>query len=68
MSQKRQAQQNKPVVPPKKEVWISCRASEACEGNKAYATLIFQKPITAGGGKTTRYRCTTCKGVFTITL
>ena len=61
-------QQQKPVVPPKKIVWMSCRASEACEGNHAYCTLIFRTPLTQGGGTARRYRCTTCNGVFTISM
>jgi hypothetical protein len=62
-------QQNKPtVLKNQKPVWIKCRASEACDGNEAIPTMVFTKPITQGGGRTTRYRCTTCKGVFTITL
>jgi len=60
-------QQTKPVVPPKKVVWMKCRASEACEGNHAYATLIFRHPLLQGGGQTIRYRCTTCNGFFQIT-
>jgi len=66
MPQKPQ-QQNNPVVPPKKIIWMSCRAAEHCDGNQAYATLIFRKKFTEGGGRTTRYRCTKCNGVFTIT-
>lgn len=62
------AQQNKPLVPLKKVIWMSCRAAEACEGTHAYATLIFQKSMLRGGGRTTRYRCTTCEGSFSITV
>jgi hypothetical protein len=61
------AQQNKPVIPEKKIVWIKCRASEACDGNQAYATMIITRPATAGGGRTTRYRCCKCNGMFQIT-
>ena len=61
------APQNKPAVPRKKIVWMRCRASEACDGNHAYATLIIRKPIEQGGGTITRYRCTTCNGMFQIT-
>jgi len=57
-----------PIAPPKKIEWISCRASEACEGKQAYCTLIFRKGLLQGGGTTRRYRCTTCNGVFTITV
>ena len=60
-------QQNKPVAPPKKIVWMSCRASNACDGNHAYATLIFRNLLEEGGGQTIRYRCTTCNGSFQIT-
>ena len=61
--------QIKPILlKDQKEVWMNCRASEACEGHYAIPTIAFPKPFAAGGGRTTRYRCTTCKGVFTITL
>ena len=59
--------QNKPVVPEKKIIWMKCRASEACDGNQAYATMIFARPFVQGGGKTVRYRCLKCNGVFSIT-
>jgi len=62
------SQQQKPVQPPKKIVWMTCRAAEHCEGKQAYATLIFRKTIMQGGGTTTRYRCTTCNGSFSITV
>jgi hypothetical protein len=62
------SQQNKPVVPVKKIVWMKCRANgEGCGGNHAYATLIFAKPMIQGGGRTVRYRCTSCDGMFQIT-
>jgi hypothetical protein len=57
----------KPVAPKKKIIWMKCRAAEHCEGNHAYATLILSKPMVQGGGKTVRYRCTTCNGMFQIT-
>jgi len=60
--------QQKPIVPPKKVVWMKCRAAEHCEGNHAYATLIFRKTLVQGGGQTTRYRCTTCDGTFSVTV
>ena len=59
--------QNKPIQPPKKVVWMSCRATEGCEGKQAYITLMKRNPITAGGGTSYRYRCTTCNGVWHIT-
>ena len=62
------SKQNKPVVPKKKVIWMKCRAAEHCDGNEAYATLIFRKTLMQGGGKMTRYRCTTCNGVFGITV
>ena len=60
-------QQNKPVQPPKQEVWMSCRATPGCEGKKAYIALMQRNPTTAGGGTSYRYRCTTCNGVWHIT-
>jgi len=60
--------QNKPIVPPKKIEWIACRASEACDGNQAYCTLLFRKGMLEGGGTTRRYRCCACNGVFSITV
>jgi hypothetical protein len=60
--------QYKPVQPPKKEVWMKCRASEGCEGNKAYIALQRRNPIQQGGGVSYRYRCTTCNGVWHITV
>lgn len=66
-----------PVQPPKKIVWIKCRAhmnSEACPGNQA--EVIFDRvssPMTQdggfepnAGGRSVRYKCTTCKRSFHI--
>ena len=65
-----------PQAPPKKLVWIACRATRDCPGNTA--ELVSKKPNnlavpsargsyeTARGGYNTRYRCQTCNGVFYI--
>lgn len=55
-----------------KTVWMKCRvrpdqqidSRPACKGNEA--TIVFVKPrsLAQGGGKLTRYRCLTCKGVW----
>lgn len=60
--------QNLPVVPPKKEVWMSCRATPGCEGKTAYIALMKRNALTQGGGVSYRYRCLTCKGVWHITV
>lgn len=59
---------------PKKEVWISCRASRNCPGTKATITFIWNQgprliqgvQIAEGGGRVVRYRCTTCNKEFHI--
>lgn len=57
-------------------IWMRCRAKSdqqidsksVCPGN--YAVIVLQKelPLIQGGGKSTRYRCTTCKGSWFIRL
>lgn len=61
-------------APEKKIVWISCRAKEGCTGTQAEMTLIRRHFGSVEGtfapdqgGGTTRYRCQTCGGTFTIT-
>jgi len=61
------SEQNKPVVPKKEIVWMSCRAGTGCAGNQAYVSLIFRHPLVQGGGTTYRYRCTTCNGIWNVT-
>lgn len=61
-------QQNKPVVPPKKEVWMSCRATPGCEGKKAFISLMQKRAFLQGGGTFYRYRCLTCNGVWHVTV
>jgi len=60
-------QQNQPIQPPKKVIWMKCRAAEHCEGNQAYVSLIQKHALTQGGGTSYRYRCTTCNGVWHLT-
>ena len=48
-----------------KKVWISCRSKAHCPGNEA---LVVFKRSMPKGGKTIRYRCTTCNGAFHISL
>jgi len=60
--------QNKPVIPKKKVVWMTCRAGTGCEGNQAFIAMIWRRTILQGGGSTYRYQCTTCNGVWSVTL
>lgn len=58
----------------KKEVWISCRATEGCPGRKAIILFVTDSlnrclmgiPLADAGGKSIRYRCTTCNKDFHI--
>lgn len=59
--------QNVPIAPPKKEVWMACRAGTGCDGKKAYIALMKRNAIDQGGGISYRYRCTKCNGVWHIT-
>lgn len=62
------------LFPPKKIVWIKCRAKEWCEGNQAEVVFdISKSPVGQGGtfapeagGRSIRYRCLSCKNVFHI--
>lgn len=47
----------------KRQVWVSCRATNGCEGKKAWVTIHQKNP---GGGSTTRYKCCTCNRPFFI--
>lgn len=62
------SQQQKPVIPPKKTIWMKCRAGGACEGNQAYCSMVFKKGLLQGGGTSRRYRCLTCNGSFVVTV
>jgi hypothetical protein len=69
--------QDQPVQPVRRVVWIKCRAhmnSDACPGNQA--EVVFERatnPLTSdggfepnAGGRAVRYKCTTCKRTFHI--
>jgi hypothetical protein len=52
-----------------KTVWIKCRASEKCEGQKA--VIKFAKEVSGPfdsdtGGRLVRYQCCTCGQSFHI--
>ena len=58
------SEQNKPQAPPTplpqkppREVHVSCRGSNTCDGIKAQ--VVFEKP-NDGGGKMVRYKCVKC--------
>ena len=69
-----------PPEPPKKIVWITCRASNGmggtrgCEGRQA--EVVYERannPVTQeggfepnAGGRAVRYKCLTCRGSFHI--
>ena len=68
------AEKKKRRAPPKpppphpdvgKQVWVKCRGSRPCGGNTAKIAIVFKLKT---GGKSIRYRCTDCNGVFHITL
>lgn len=44
--------------------WISCRAKAGCQGKQAVYQMAF---TLASGGRSIRYRCSTCGGVFHLT-
>lgn len=48
-----------------KEVWMSCRAKDSCKGNYAKIVMKFKLPA---GGRSIRYRCLACNGVFHIAV
>jgi len=60
--------------PPKKPVWIACRATPGCQGHQA--VILWQHrfdpagiqgvKIADGSGKAIRYRCLTCNHDFHI--
>jgi len=64
------------LEPPKKIVWMSCRASEGCEGKQA--EIVWSKaaqPVNPGGGfnpqaggRSIRYRCLTCGQPFHVSM
>jgi hypothetical protein len=64
---KKPIRENRPVpAKPKEEgpeVWFSCRAKEGCSGKQARLLLRVKKP---GGGALLRYRCLTCKQIFSL--
>jgi len=49
-----------------KPLWISCRATQGCEGNYAVQTISGEIGLDNGGGSWLRYRCLTCGGSFHI--
>ena len=63
-----------PAEPPKKIVWIKCRASEGCEGNQAEIVFVHNASPVSGdgsfipeaGGRSVRYKCTTCGNPFHV--
>ncbi len=65
--EKKPIKKNRPAPPPKPEegpeVWFPCRAKEDCPGKQSRLILQSKKP---GGGSLLRYRCLTCKRVFSL--
>lgn len=56
-----------PKAPPKQKidktpVWISCRATQGCEGRQAVMTL----KGNIAQGRYIRYKCLTCNRAFNI--
>lgn len=47
-----------------KIVWLSCRGHPDCEGKQSKILLIRK----VSGSRHIRYRCMTCKRLFTIVL
>lgn len=67
VSPKKPIKKNRPVAPKPEEgpeVWFPCRAKEDCPGRQSRLLLRVKNP---GGGSVLRYRCLTCKRVFSIT-
>jgi hypothetical protein len=64
---KKPFKENRPVPPAPAEtgpeVWFNCRAKNDCTGRQARLLLRISKP---GGGSLLRYRCLTCKQVFSL--
>jgi|AACY02.1.fsa_nt_gi hypothetical protein len=48
------------------KVWVSCRASSACEGTQAELLIKARIPPTSGGGTALHYRCLKCKKRFLV--
>ena len=55
-----------------KIVHITCHAKAGCDGTNAVMMKVSDRNLNlgagaiAGGGKTVRYRCQSCNGVFVI--
>ena len=79
MSEENEQKPQAPEAPPKKLVWIKCRArrgepGQGCEGNQA--EVVFDRSanttspdgsfMPTGGGHMIRYRCQLCRGTFHI--
>jgi len=47
----------------KKIVWVACRASDKCEGQRSEQIRHLK---TDGGGHISHYRCQTCKKKFVV--
>lgn len=45
------------------EVWFPCRAKQDCPGKHSRLILKIKTP---GGGSLLRYRCLTCKKIFSL--
>ena len=63
---KKSFKENRPVpvsVETGPVVWFNCRAKNDCTGRQARLLLRISKP---GGGSLLRYRCLTCKQVFSL--
>lgn len=53
-------------------VWMRCRAKpdpqidslKTCKGNEALVVFKRRMSMDQGGGVMTRYRCTSCKGIW----
>ncbi len=44
--------------------WVSCRASELCDGNQSEVLMVADIPAHQGGGTAIHYRCQKCKKRF----
>jgi hypothetical protein len=45
-----------------KVVWIACRAAQSCEGQQCTVEMIRK----INGSRMIRYRCLSCKHIFSI--
>ena len=60
----------------KNVVWMKCRAKPdqqidsraVCKGNEAVVVFKRKLSMQQGGGTSTRYRCTSCKGSWHIRM